>query len=76
VGRHGAQVVERQGGRVLHGAADLERAVVFGDREVAADVVEVGRRELAVQRVRRCLRVEWDRVDHLQRGTIASELVC
>ena len=39
-GRQGSEVVERQGGRVLDGAADLRACRVCGQGEVAADVVE------------------------------------
>ncbi len=40
--RQRAEVLEGQRGRVLHRTADVKGAVVRRDREVAADVVEVG----------------------------------
>ena len=50
MGRQRPQVVEGEGGRVLDRAADLQGAVVRGQREVAAHVVQVGRGDLAGQR--------------------------
>ena len=76
VRRHGAEVVERQRQRVLDRAADLERAVVGRQREVAAHVVELGGSDLAGQGFGRRLRVVRSRVDHLQRGARAGEIVC
>ncbi|MNW55874.1 hypothetical protein D3C74_335620 [compost metagenome] len=71
----GTKVLEREGQRVLHRAADLEPAVVLGQREVAAHVVELGRGDLLGERRGRRLRVVRGRVDHLQRGARTDDLV-
>ena len=76
VRRHGAEVVERQGQRVVDRAADLERAVVDRQREVAAHVVELDRGDLPGQGFGRRLRVVRSWVDHLQRGARAGQIVC
>ncbi len=73
--RHGAQVTQRERGRPFDGAADLERPVVVRHREVAADVVELGGRDVAVERLWRRLRVERVAVDHRQRGPRPLEIV-
>ena len=57
---------------LLDRAADLERAVVVGQREVAADVVELGGGDLAGEGLRRRLGVVGRRVDHLQCGARRS----
>ena len=74
--RHRPQIVERQRQCRADGAADLERAVVCGEREVAADVVELGRRDVTLERGRWRFGVERGAVDHLQCGALLFEIVC
>jgi hypothetical protein len=66
---HGTQVVQRQGPRLVDRATDLEGSVVGGDREVAADIVELGRGDVALEGLRRGFGVEGLAVDHRQRRT-------
>ena len=56
--------------------ADFDPAVVVGDREVAADVVQLGRRDVGFECLGWCLGVEWLAVDHRQCRTFAFQIVC
>jgi hypothetical protein len=73
--RHGAQIVERELGRILDRTADFERAVVARHREVASDIVELDRSDLASECFRRRLCIEGRRVDHSKRGARFFQLV-
>ena len=75
VGRHRAQVLEGESGRVAYRPADFQGSVVGGHRKVAADVVQLGGRDLPREGGGRGLRVEGSRVDHQQRGTCRLEIV-
>jgi hypothetical protein len=73
--RHGAQIIEGQPQRVLHGTADIQDAVVLRDREVAPDVVEPTRGDLTGQGLRRSLGVVGGRIDHLECCASQFEIV-
>jgi hypothetical protein len=73
---HGAQVVERELGRVLDRTGNLERAVVARHREVASDIVELDRSDLVGKCFGRRLCIEGRRVDHSKRSARFFELVC
>ena len=61
---------------MLDRPADLELAVVVGNGEVAADVVQLGRCDVGLECFGRRLGVEWLAVDHRQCRTFAFQIVC
>jgi hypothetical protein len=73
---HGTQVVERQGLRVLDRATDLEGSVMSRYREVAADVVEFRRGDVALEGLRRGFGVEGLAVDHREGRPRLLQVVC
>ena len=73
---HPLQVVEAERDRIVDRTADFDPTVMVGYREVAADVVQLGRRDVGFECFGGRLRVERLAVDHRQCSTFAFQIVC